>query len=254
MKAPRLLSTVAAVLATAGALVAAPSSAVAATPDQHVIVRSSAGTAALRALVAHVGGKVDRPLALIHGVVATVPASAVETLRASSGVIDVTADSAVSLAETSGSALAAPYVASADPYSLYNLENATGVRSVWARPATPAVASTSRSSTPASRRSPGLTAGQRRARPRPDRGVAGPGHGAGRHASATARTWPASSPDTTAASPTSAGGRSTRTTSWAWHRTPASSASRSPTRTASATSRRSSPASTGSSSTRTTTA
>src|SRR6478672_8063673 len=100
MSQSRLRAAFAAVALTAAVAQAAPAAADStATGTRHVIVRSADGnTAAVRALVRHVGGHVDRTLGLIHAVAATVPAAALPTLRADREVAEVTADARVHLA------------------------------------------------------------------------------------------------------------------------------------------------------------
>jgi serine protease AprX len=127
-------AALAAAALAAAVVEASPAAAATATGNRHVIVRSADGnTAAVRALVRHAGGHVDRTLGLIHAVAATVPAAALPALRADREVADVTADRRVHLAGARMSTLGgdAGYVPSGDDDSMYRLENIIGARTAW---------------------------------------------------------------------------------------------------------------------------
>ena len=130
----RLLRRTALLLAAGGA-VALPTTVAAASttgPLTTVVVRGggSASPATIAADVAAVGGHVTRPLSILDGAVAVVPASEVGALRSAHGVAQVTADGRLTLDSIGG------YDPTTDAGSLYSTEQITGAQSAWQNGAT----------------------------------------------------------------------------------------------------------------------
>jgi serine protease AprX len=95
-----------------------------------VIVRGApGGGAAAEVAVTRLGGTVRARLAVVDGVAATLPASAVGRLAGQAGVVAVTPDAALHLAGDSWSG----WNAKDDPGSLLSLTTAVGARDAWGR-------------------------------------------------------------------------------------------------------------------------
>ena len=93
-----------------------------------VIVMARTGQlAAAEHAAMSLGANVGRSLASINGFVASLDKADASALAHSGAVSSVTPDAALHLLGSSYSG----YSASQDPYSLYNVESATGVRSMW---------------------------------------------------------------------------------------------------------------------------
>ncbi len=92
-----------------------------------VIVRALPGAEARAAVeVRRLGGRVTRQLPIVHGFAATVPASAVESVRSLAAVASVTKDAKLK-------PQAATYSADSDAGSMYNTTLITGAQELWKR-------------------------------------------------------------------------------------------------------------------------
>jgi len=90
-----------------------------------VVLRAEPGQLqAADATVASFGGRVERDIALINGVVAEVPAGSMASLAASPAVAEVTADASVHL-------LSSTYDPTTDLGSLYSVETMDGAHAFW---------------------------------------------------------------------------------------------------------------------------
>ena len=96
-------------------------------PSLTVIVRAAQGDGSVvAARVTAAGGRVERVLGVVHGVLAEVPANAVARLRQTPGIIDVSPDGAVQLA-----AATPVYNPLTDTGSIYNTTLMTGAQAYW---------------------------------------------------------------------------------------------------------------------------
>jgi serine protease AprX len=96
-------------------------------PSLTVIVRAAQGDGSgVAAEVTAAGGRVERVLSVVHGVLAEVPAGAVARLQRTPGIIDVSPDGAVQLA-----AAQTVYNPLSDTGSIYNTTLMTGAQAYW---------------------------------------------------------------------------------------------------------------------------
>ncbi len=106
-------------------------------PVPLVVMAQPGADGAAAAAVVDIGGRVTRQLGVINGFAASVPAWAVGQLAGNPAVASATPDGSVHLMADSGPGNGGPsggtsaYSAASDPYSLYNLENLMGARSLW---------------------------------------------------------------------------------------------------------------------------
>ncbi|MFI5285070.1 MAG: S8 family serine peptidase [Candidatus Dormibacteria bacterium] len=122
-------ATAAALMLSAGAL------ATTAHADTHlvsVIVRAqpTEGAAADQQITA-LGGHIQQHISLINAIVATVPASSVPELEASSAVAQVTLNAPVQLLGSSYGLPSNPYNPTTDVNSMYNIEQMDGAHAYW---------------------------------------------------------------------------------------------------------------------------
>ena len=95
-------------------------------PQQSYLLRVDDGAmAAVTSRVQSLGGTVQHRLGGLGAAVVRIPASAVDALRSTAGVLGVTPDSPLQL-------LGSGYSASADAGSMYNVAQVTGARKTWA--------------------------------------------------------------------------------------------------------------------------
>ena len=205
---------------TAGSMVAVTASAVPAAAQESAAAgqASAAGAYIVRAQPGHLSElvallddrhvEVQRRIGIIDAAVATLPAGAADALRADPQVASVTPNAALTLQATT-------YDTVADVNSLYNNENATKVRQMWSKGYTGEGVDVALIDSGVVAGRPGCRRRARSSTARTCRSSRRTPHPATWTPSATARTWPASSPAATAASsPASRRARPQRSSAW----------------------------------------
>jgi subtilase family protein len=91
-----------------------------------VVVRATPGATNVADAILSVGGVVERPIAIIDGYSALLPASGIGVLRATTGIASVSEDERLHLMSTT-------YSAGNDPYSLYQVQQDLGARGMWGK-------------------------------------------------------------------------------------------------------------------------